>query len=264
MYSCARGATPLVLSIPHSGLRVPESVARRMTPEARALPDTDWRVDELYDFAAGLGATVLKAHHSRYVVDLNRPPDGASLYPGRMVTGLCPVTLFDGRPVYLEGRAPDGAEIECRRTRFWEPYHNRLEAELEHAAGQYGKAILYDCHSIAAVAPLLFDGRLPALNLGTNKGRSCAPALQRRAAREVAGSGYSYALDDRFTGGFIIRNYGRPEKGWHALQMEIAQDAYMDAAAPASYSRDKAAALKASLRRVLAAVLEWAWRGPNA
>ena len=256
LYSCTRGKTPLVLSIPHSGLRVPESVAAGITAEAGALPDTDWRVDELYDFAPDLGATVLKAHYSRYVVDLNRPPDGASLYPGQAVTSLCPVTLFNGRPVYVSGHEPDDTEIEGRRAQFWDPYHCRLEAELKHACEQYGKAILYDCHSIATVVPQLFNGRLPALNLGTNRGLSCAPAIQDRAALEVAASGYTHALNGRFIGGFITRRYGRPQLGRHALQMEIAQDAYMDGARPESYNRQKAATLKSCLRRILETLLE--------
>ena len=256
LYSCTRGTTPLVLSIPHSGLRVPESVAAGITAEARALPDTDWRVDELYDFAPDLGATVLKAHYSRYVVDLNRPPDGASLYPGQAVTSLCPVTLFNGRPVYVSGHEPDDTEIEGRRAQFWDPYHHRLEAELKQACEQYGKAILYDCHSIATVVPLLFNGRLPALNLGTNRGLSCAPDIQDRAALEVAASGYTHALNGRFIGGFITRRYGRPLRGRHALQMEIAQDAYMDGARPESYNRQKAATLKSCLRRILETLLE--------
>ena len=257
MYSCTRGSSALILSIPHSGLRVPDSIAARMTEEAGALVDTDWRVDELYDFASDLGATVLKAHYSRYVVDLNRPPDGASLYPGQAVTGLCPVTLFDGRPVYLPGREPDDAEVERRRAQFWEPYHSRLEAELDHVCKQHGKAILYDCHSIAPVVPTLFEGRLPALNLGANNGLSCAAAIQELAAAEVAGSGYSYAVNGRFVGGFITRYYGRPERGCHALQMEIAQDSYMDGATPETYSQDKAAALKSLLRRILVTLLKW-------
>ena len=228
-----------------------------MTPEARELPDTDWRVDELYDFAAELGATVVRANYSRYVVDLNRPPDGASLYPGQEVTGLCPITRFDGRAVYERGREPDDSEIERRRMKFWEPYHERLREELQRVRGLRGKAVLYDCHSIAPVVPRLFAGRLPALNLGTNRGRSCAPALQARVAAELAASGYEFAANGRFIGGFITRRYGQPERGLHALQMEIAQDAYMDGTAPPAWNPRKAIALKSCLRRILTAVLEW-------
>lgn len=237
---------------------MPGPIAARMTPEARELPDTDWRVHDLYDFAADLGATVVRANCSRYVADLNRPPDGASLYPGQAATGLCPTRQFDGRPVYLPGRGPDAAEVQRRRLQFWQPYHDRLKAELDHACERYGRAILYDCHSIASVVPRLFEGRLPSLNLGTNNGLSCEPGLQERVAAELAGSGYDYAVNARFIGGFITRRYGQPERGRHALQMEIAQDTYMDGASPEAYSPARAAALKSCLRRILLALLEWA------
>ena len=255
-FSCIRGTTPLVLSIPHSGLKVPESISADLTAQARTLPDTDWRVDELYDFAGELGATVLKAHYSRYVVDLNRPPDGEPLYPEQVVTALCPMELFNGADVYLPGSEPGEAEIDRRRAQYWAPYHDRLRAELDHAREEFGKAILYDCHSIAARVPRLFEGRLPYLNLGTNNGLSCGAALQGRVASEVAGSGYSHAVNGRFVGGYITRCYGAPDKGCHALQMEIAQDAYMRGAAPETYDRSRADRLQSCLRRVLVALLE--------
>ena len=258
IYSCTRGGSALVLSIPHSGRRVPGPIAARMTAAARELPDTDWRVDELHDFALNLGATVVRANYNRYVVDLNRPPDGASLYPGQAATGLCPATRFDGGAVYAPGREPDAAEIERRRMKFWQPYHDRLEAELERVRGQHGKAVLYDCHSIAAVVPRLFAGRLPALNLGTNRGRSCARAVQERVVAVLAGSGYEFAVNGRFIGGFITRRYGQPGRDLHALQMEIAQDTYMHGAAPETYSRSRAARLRICLRHILHVVLDWA------
>lgn len=234
---------------------MPGPIMARMTPEARELPDTDWRVDELYDFAADLGATVIRANYSRYVVDLNRPPDNASLYPGQEVTALCPTARFDGRAIYEPGREPGDAEIERRRMKFWEPYHKRLREELERVRELRGKAVLYDCHSIAPVVPRLFDGRLPALNLGTNQGRSCAPAMQERVAAVLAGCGYEFSVNGRFIGGFITRRYGQPEQGVHALQMEIAQDAYMDMAASQACEPLKTIALKSCLRRILVTLL---------
>ena len=251
LYACERGTTALILSIPHSGLLLPDGMAERLTPASRTLPDTDWRVDELYDFAADLGATVLKANYSRYVVDLNRPPDGASLYPGRPVTGICPLELFNGEPIYRGGCEPDAREIERRRVTYWQPFHDRLEAELTRMSERHGHAILYDCHSIAPIVPRLFDGRLPALNLGTNHGLSCAPAIQDVVVEQLAASGYAHAVNGRFIGGYITRHYGEPEQGRHVLQMEIAQDAYMDRTTPESYNPLKAVALKAKLRRLL-------------
>jgi len=81
------GRTPLLVSMPHTGTVVPEALFSRLTPAARALPDTDWHLERLYDFLDELGACVLVATHSRYVVDLNRPPDNANLYPGQDTTG---------------------------------------------------------------------------------------------------------------------------------------------------------------------------------
>ena len=254
LYSCKRGASPLILSIPHSGLLLPTGLGARLTEEARQLPDTDWRVDELYDFAAGMGATVLKAHYSRYVVDLNRPPDGESLYPDHPATGFCPVERFDGPPIYRDGCQPDGAEIEQRRDTYWQPYHDRLETELANACERHGHAVLYDCHSIAPVVPRLFDGHLPALNLGTNHGSSCASAIQDAVVGRLNDSGYTHAVNGRFVGGYITRHYGRPERSRHALQMEIAYDAYMDGATPDTFNPLKAVALKACLRRILGAL----------
>jgi len=254
LYACERGTTALTLSIPHSGLLLPDGMVNRLTPASRTLPDTDWRVDELYDFAGDLGATVLKANYSRYVVDLNRPPDGASLYPGRPATDVCPLQLFNGEPIYRDGCEPDAEEIERRRVTYWQPYHDRLEAELTRVSERHGHAILYDCHSIAPIVPRLFDGRLPALNQGTNHGLSCAPAVQRGAVEQLAASGYAHAVNGRFIGGYITRHYAKPEQGRHVLQMEIAQDAYMDGTTPESYNFLKAVAVKATLRRLLGAL----------
>ena len=215
-------------------------------------------MDELYDFAAGLGATVLKANYSRYLVDLNRPPGGESLYPGQTATELCPTRLFDGEPIYRSGCEPDANEIERRRIDCWQPYHDRLEAELAATYRRHGHAILYDCHSIAPVLPRLFEGRLPALNLGTNHGLSCSSAIQDAVLRELADSGYGHAVNGRFVGGFITRHYGRPELDRHALQMEIAQHAYMDGSWPDKWNPIMARTLKARLQRILLAVQQGA------
>ena len=124
------GRTPLLVSMPHVGLHIPGDTATGMTKLALTLPDTDWHIDQLYDFLDDLGASVIAATHSRYVIDLNRPPDGASLYPGKATTELCPTVTFDGEPLYRDGAAPDETETVRRVTHYWKPYHDKLEAEL--------------------------------------------------------------------------------------------------------------------------------------
>jgi N-formylglutamate deformylase len=254
-----RGTAPILISMPHSGVELPDSVWARLSDAARLLPDTDWHVPRLYGFAEELGASVLQARPGRYLVDLNRPPDDASLYPGQVTTGLCPTTLFDGSPLYVEGGVEGGAptpeEIADRRVRYWQPYHDQLAAELERIRGEFGYALLYDAHSIASRVPRLFQGRLPDLNLGTFNGTTCAPACERAIAMVMGSGDYTQVVNGRFRGGYITRHYGRPREGVHAVQMEIAQCAYMDETAGYPYNPDKAERLQPALRGMLEAFL---------
>ncbi|PZO10175.1 MAG: N-formylglutamate deformylase [Lysobacteraceae bacterium] len=229
VFTLHRGTTPLLVSLPHDGTALPEDMARRMTDHARGVPDTDWFVGRLYDFARQLGASLLVPVHSRYVVDLNRPPDDLSLYPGQKTTGLCPVQRFTGEPVYLPGQEPSAGEVADRVERYWKPYHDALGAELARLHGLHGRVVLWEGHSIRSVVPFLFEGRLPDFNLGTAAGTSCAPALQARLeALLAAQSDYSWVCNGRFKGGYITRHYGRPAEGVDAVQLELAQATYMD------------------------------------
>jgi formiminoglutamase len=250
---------PLILSMPHVGVELIEGLEARLSAAGKALGDTDWRVDRLYDFAGDLDATVIKARLNRLVVDLNRDPSGQSLYPGQATTGLCPETTFDGEPLYLEGEAPDADEVAERAARYHAPYHEALAAEIARVKAKHGYALLFDCHSIRSVVPRLFDGELPVFNLGTNDGQSCAPALSRAAAETVgAAEGFSHVLDGRFKGGWITRRYGDPAGGVHAIQMELAQRVYMEEQPPYRYREDLAQAVKPHLRRLLERLIETA------
>ncbi len=256
IFHLTAGRTPLLISVPHAGTDLPESFADRLTAEARLLPDTDWFVDQLYGFAVDLGAGMLVARHSRFVVDLNRPPDGKSLYPGQATTGLCPTTLFDGSPVYRPCCEPDDADIARRVETYWRPYHERLRTEVDRIRAQFGYAILYDAHSIASIVPRLFDGRLPDLNLGTVSGTSAAPGLIDRVKSVIDEAPFTSVVDGRFVGGYITRAYGRPAQSVHALQMELGLDAYLDAGAKA-FDPERAASLRTVLCRIVEAMLAW-------
>jgi len=247
--------SPLILSLPHAGTELPDGVRRRMTEIGRTLPDTDWHIDRLYAFAENLPATTVQAVFSRYVIDVNRDPSGASLYPGQATTGLCPTTTFAGEPLYLEGEAPDEHEIEERRTTCFDAYHRALAEQVARVKAEHGYALLYDCHSIRSVVPRLFEGELPVLNLGTNDGRSCAPALRDRLQGVMAESGLGHVTDGRFKGGWITRHHGRPHEHVHAVQMELAQRAYMHEDPPFAYDHDKAQALQPVLLQLLEAML---------
>jgi N-formylglutamate deformylase len=250
------GSGPLLVSMPHVGLHIPDGIAAGMTGLALTLSDTDWHIDRLYDFLDDLGASIVTATHSRYVVDLNRPPDGASLYPGQATTGLCPTDTFDGEPLYKDGATPDDAAIARRVEDYWKPYHERLKAELQRLKAAPGYALLWDAHSIRSTVPRLFDGRLPDFNIGTAGGASCDPERARRvvAAAESAHD-YGTVVNGRFKGGYITRQYGRPDDGTHAIQLELSQRTYMDEVAPFTFRDDLALAVRPALRSMLDAML---------
>jgi N-formylglutamate deformylase len=254
-----QGTQPLLVSIPHLGTHVPDAIAARLTDEARRVPDTDWHLDRLYAFARGLGASILQATHSRYVIDLNRPPDNTSLYPGQATTGLCPTETFDGTPVYLDGQAPDEAEMAQRRTTWWQPYHAQLRLELDRIRDQHGVVVLWDAHSIRSVLPRFFPGKLPDLNLGTADGKSCAPELAQTLI-DIASTipGHTAVLNGRYKGGHITRQYGQPGLAIHAVQLEMTQCSYMQEQWPFEYRPQAAARVQPGLQQMLEAALAFA------
>lgn len=222
-----RGEAPLLVSLPHTGTTLPDDVAATLASRDLALHDTDWWIDRLYDFAAGLGATVVHTAISRTVIDVNRDPSGASLYPGQATTGLCPTTTFDGRPLYKPGAEPDAGEIARRRDVYFEPYHRALAAERDRLRALHPAIVVYDCHSIRSRVPRLFDGELPVLNIGTNGGLSAAPEIEGAMVRAAEASPFSSVLNGRFKGGWITRSLGDPAGGVHAVQLEIACRGYV-------------------------------------
>jgi formiminoglutamase len=258
-----RGEAPLIVSVPHAGTELGE-YEPRFVSAWRARKDADWRIPELYDFARALGATFVRTKLSRSLIDVNRDPSGASLYPGQATTELCPTTTFDGEPLYRPGQAPDAAEIAERRRRYFNPYHAALVGEIARLRQRFGRVALFDAHSIRSRAPRLFDGELPLFNLGANSGRSCDPALREAVGAVLAASGETWVVDGRFKGGWITRSHGRPERGVDALQLELACRAYMqepetfdEASWPTPLDPARAAKTRATLRKVLETMLAW-------
>ncbi len=259
--SVLRGDGPIVLGQPHGGTFVPADIAARLNDTGRSLADSDWHINRLYEGIFD-SVSVVQSNIHRYVIDANRAPDGASLYPGQNTTTLVPLTDFDGHPIWVKGQNPSADEAENRRQAFHAPYHDALQQELERVRNRHGVAILFDCHSIRSVIPYLFEGELPMFNTGTNGGQSCHPAVEQ-AVHHVAtdADGYSSVLNGRFRGGWTTRHYGRPSEGIHAIQMEIAQRAYMDETPPWTWRDDRAAFLRPHLRKMLSRLSELALSG---
>jgi N-formylglutamate deformylase len=256
------GTVPLLISMPHVGTSIAPEVAAQMLPVAAEKADTDWHLPLLYNMAQDLGASMLVAEYSRYVIDLNRAPDNANLYPGQDTTGLCPVDTFHKQALYAPDQLPDQAEVQRRIQHYWQPYHQQLQRELERLLALHGRVVLWDAHSIASVVPRFFQGRLPDLNFGTADQKACAPALQQALADSLhstpAAAPYSHVFNGRFKGGYITRHYGQPERDIHAVQLEMSQCVYMNEAAPYAYRPDLAQQVQPVLQALLSRCIAFA------
>jgi len=255
VFSFTEGRTPLLISIPHDGRLLMPGQADRMTDEGKSIPDTDWFVRDLYAFAIELGAGVIAANYSRYVVDLNRPADDAALYEGQVSTGLCPVRTFAGKAIYIDGETIGESEQNERVGNYWRPYHDKIAKELATLREEHGVALLWDAHSIASEVPALFPGVLTDLNIGTDSGSSCGSECESAVMGVADASDYTAILNGRFTGGYITRHYGEPENHTHAIQLELSQRCYMDEE-KLSYDAESAVRVAGTLRKLLSAYIQ--------
>ena len=263
-YSLQCGTSPLLVSMPHIGTEIPVDLQADFVPRALAVEDADWHLDRLYNFLPSLGASVLKPRYARYVIDLNRPPDDAPMYPGSANTELCPTRFFTGDALYKPGRAPRGVERVARRSTYWQPYHSALAQELARIRALHGYALLWDAHSIRSHIPWLFEGKLPDLNIGTAGGTSAdasiadavtGAAVDAMARGSAVGPGVTHVLNGRFKGGYITRHYGMPQDHVHAVQLEKCQSLYMQEEAPFAYDMHKAAQIQPLLQSMVANAL---------
>jgi len=252
------GSSPLLVSLPHVGTQIPVELRTAYVRRALQVEDTDWHLDQLYAFVRSLGAGLIVPRYSRFVIDLNRPPQNTPMYAGSNNTELCPTRFFSGDPIYFDGRAPDANAVQARLVRYWQPYHAALSAEMDRVQRLHGHAILFDGHSIRSQLPWLFEGKLPDLNLGTASASSCAASLRGALVATLqAQSQFTHVVDGRFKGGYITRSFGRPQAGQHALQLEMCWSTYMHEEPPYAVDTTRAAALAPLLRQLVQTMLDW-------
>ena len=237
-YEFVQGTTPLLISMPHPGLLLPDEVADLLTSEARALPDTDWHIPQLYGFAAKMGASLVMARYSRFAVDLNRPEDDTPLYQ-TATTGLFPDILFDGTSIFRPGAARSD-EIKTRvQGAHLAPLSRQADGRAQPHQGRVRPR---------RPARRAFDPRRDPAPVRRPAARLQHRHQRRQELREepVAtpsckacdAPGYRHVLNGRFKGGHITRHYGQPDRAFHAVQLELAQRTYMNEQPPFDYRPD--------------------------
>ena len=258
VFTLHRGDRPLLISLPHVGTLIPPDLQGALVPRALQVEDTDWHLERLYSFARELGASLVVPAYSRFVIDLNRPPENTPMYAGANNTELCPTRFFTGEAIYRQGQAPNAQEIARRRDVWWRPYHDAIEQELVRLEERHGHAVLFDGHSIKSQLPWLFAGKLPDLNLGTASGESCAPALRNALQQVLQAQGrFSQVVDGRFKGGHITRSFGQPARGRHAVQLEMCWSTYMREEPPYTLDPMRAGELEPVLRALVQTMIDW-------
>lgn len=222
---------PILLSVPHCGVAFPDEISSEYDKDLSTKPDdTDWFVDKLYDFAPAMGITLISAVYSRWVIDLNRDPESKPLYSdGRIITALCPTTDFFGKPIYKDGRSVvSQGEMKRRLDNYYRPYHQKIERLLADLKDQFGKVLIWDCHSIRQFVPTIHKEKFPDLILGDVDGTSASPGLIEVSLKGLESSQFEVSHNYPFKGGYITRSFGKPAEHQHALQLEMSKLKYMN------------------------------------
>jgi len=250
--------TAIILSVPHCGTDFPEDIKEHYKSEMRAKPDdTDWFVQDLYDFASEFGITIIYAKYSRWVIDLNRDPESKALYnDGRIITGLTTTTDFFGNEIYVsEDKTPDEIEIKRRLERYYWPYYYKIAELLEERKQEFGKVLLWDAHSIRQSVPTIQAAHFPDMILGDNDEKTAHPKLITAALNNLGSGNYEISHNNPFKGGHITRYFGRPEQHIHALQLEMNKILYMDDT-ETKFDKSRADQVRVILRKTFSDLIE--------
>ncbi len=240
---------PIIVSSPHSGTAFPDNIPVKDVFKKRP-DDTDWFIDQLYDFTPDLGITLISAVYNRWVIDLNRDPSNIPLYSdGRVITGLTPVTTFNGEELYEDQHEPEEDEIRLRLDNYYRPYHDQLSNLIQQKLNKFGVVVLFDAHSIRKFVPGIRPEPFPDLILGDDDGKTAAPRFVNATMKCLAESDYVSAHNNPFKGGYITRHYGNPENNIHALQLEMAKLNYMDDS-ETHYHSDRADHMREVLKNI--------------
>jgi len=215
---------PLVASIPHSGLVIPDAIVQTLHDRyQRYLPNQDWHLGKLYDFLPSLGIPVLEAVYSRYVVDLNRAPKEPLF--GSFWQAIVPAETAFNLPLYQTSPSPE--QVQYRINQFYHPYHRQLDALLQETIAQFGQVYLLDLHSFLG---LITDD----VCLGNANGKSCSDLLISTVESAFAAKGYQVVRNKVFSGGYITRHYGQMPHV-EVLQIELRYPTYLE---PAQLDQD--------------------------
>ncbi|MBD8891930.1 N-formylglutamate amidohydrolase [Roseibium litorale] len=255
-----KGESPLILCLPHAGADLPPAIDKRLSATGRLQTDISWRLEQVFDFAADLDATTLRSTISRYVIDVDKDPNSPDPSPQVPGDGLCPVSTLDMKRIYKPGEEPGPIEIEQRGYLFHQPFHQELIQEIARVRSIHGYCVLFDCKSIRSKIAGRAEDSVPVISATTADGQAGLPGLQSAFLGAFEGlSGFSIGADSPLADGYILRAYGAPERGIHALGVSIAQRSYLrHESTPYEPDRARISRMKMVLTDAFTQSLDWA------
>lgn len=253
------GASPLILCLPHAGADVPPAIDKRLSATGRLQTDISWRLEQVLDLAGELDATIVRSTVSRYVIDVDQDPNPSAPASKTGCDALCPVTTLDMKRIYKPHEEPGPIEIEQRGYLFHQPFHQALVQEIARVRAIHGYCVLVDCKSSRSKGRGGVDENVPVINVSTAGGQAGLADMQEVFSRTFDGlSGFSVDVNSALADGFILRAYGAPDRGIHALGLSIAQRSYLRHESP-PYEPDRAriARMKMVLADAFTQCLDW-------
>lgn len=233
-------ASPVILSVPHAGRDYPEWMAAMLRlPVERLVALEDRHVDLLVAEATGVGVAALVARRPRAWIDLNRREtelDPAMVTPRPPLSaltqspkvrgglGLVPRRIASGGEIWWGAIAAD--DIARRIEDDYRPYHQALGQLLDEARRRFGVAVLLDLHSMPPIQP---TGAQPQIVIGDRFGKTAASRFMSRLAAESSAAGFRSSENSPYAGGHILERHGNPDRGIHAIQLEVDRSLYLEA-----------------------------------
>lgn len=212
------GRSPLLLIADHAGKLIPRALGDLGVSETERARHIGWDIGIAgvsRHLADTLDATLIQQNYSRLVIDCNRPPGVPSSIPE-----ISEVTPVPGNVGISD------ADKAARVREIFQPYHDRIKAELDRRQHSGQPAVLIAMHSFTPV----YKGETRPWHIGLLYNRDVRLsqrllALLQKEPGLVVGDQEPYKVSDVHD--YAVPVYGE-QGGLHHTAIEIRQDLIAD------------------------------------
>jgi glutathione synthase/RimK-type ligase-like ATP-grasp enzyme/N-formylglutamate amidohydrolase len=221
-----------ILSIPHSGLLIPERFTNNFDLGSKCLKEVDMLSDILYEGLDGLQVT---SRLAPFWVDMNRTRDGLKdeTLPFHLTNSAIEYYTIENELLLKQQYTPEEREYVIS---FYDLYHDIIKFLTQNMINERGYALIIDAHSMSSVGwgrvhdegekrSNFVVGTLDDESADSEIIHSFCEALKSASKRHKLG--LSLAKNDPYAGGFITRKHNDPDNHIHVIQLEVTMETYM-------------------------------------